>query len=313
MLSDYSVPILFLVFNRPTETKQVFKQIEKIRPKKLYVALDGPRLNNHEDKIKQKEIIEFIEASSLNARITWLKREKNLGCKMGVSTAIDWFFSQEEMGIILEDDCVPNKSFFGFMQNMLEKYKDDERIMMVTGTNYQLKSEHVTSDYFFSQHYVIWGWATWRRAWKLYDVKMKAWKNLKKTDALKHLTRDFFSKKHFESTFNLIEDNVIDTWDIQWVFTCLFNSGLCIVPRVNMISNIGIEGVHAKQVTSAHFRKTYILSNQKLIHPQGVFPDPTYDNSLHRDKSRQAVLRRMIFSRFRKSLIYPIYAHFFKK
>lgn len=311
--NKFQTPILFMVFNRLEETKQVFSEIEKINPQNLFVAIDGPRIGNKSDRVAQKQIISLIKSSPLKKNVTWLIRKNNLGCKVGVSSAIDWFFSKIDAGIILEDDCVPNQDFFYFCESMLKVYKNDTRVMMITGTNYQLQTKQIHTDYFFSQHYVIWGWATWKRAWEKYDVNMSSWPELRSLNILSYLSHDYFIKKHFETTFDLIRDDLVDTWDIQWVFACLFNSGLCIVPRVNLISNIGVSGVHATQVTSAHFRPHFSLDLKDLSSPKYIYPNYAYDLSLHRDKSRQAVVRRMFYSIFRQSKIYPFYKKYIKK
>ena len=142
-MSSFDVPILFLVFNRPDVTKKVFEQIKKAKPKKLYIAADGPRKNIPNEKEICNEVIKFVTKINWNCEVKTLFREENLGCGKAVSSAIDWFFENEEFGIILEDDCVPDQSFFGFCEQMLVKYKDDARIMMVAGTNYLLDSKNI--------------------------------------------------------------------------------------------------------------------------------------------------------------------------
>lgn len=144
---EFSIPILFLVFNRPDTTKEVFSEIRKIKPKKLYVAADGAR--NGKDQELIKKVKSIVEKVDWDCEVSYLFREKNMGCKMAVSSAISWFFDNEEKGIILEDDCLPNKSFFLFQERMLNKYEKDERIMMVSGTNSMIEHPETKFDYFF--------------------------------------------------------------------------------------------------------------------------------------------------------------------
>jgi len=179
---------------------------------------------------------------------------------------------------------------------MLEKYRNDTRIMMISGTNYFINSIEIKESYFFSKHFTIWGWATWRRAWECYDVNMNEWGRFKKENQLKYLTNNFFTKKHFETTFDLISNNKLDTWDIQWAFACFFNNSLAIVPRCNLISNIGVEGTHTiGKVTDSHFLKTYSINNQNLTHPKMVFPNKLYDEKLHNLKNKPVVLKAVVF------------------
>lgn len=243
MKQSCNTPILFLVFNRVENTKKVFEEIKKAKPKKLYIAADGPR--NAQEKRKTEAVRNYIQKN-----ITWkcavkkLFRDKNLGCKIAVSSAIDWFFENEKQGIILEDDCLPNKSFFLFCEAMLHKYKTNEKISHISGTNVQGKS-HVSESYFFSKTFNVWGWATWRRAWKHYDVSMNYWKKsrfkLFKIEKQLSLIDKLRAFRIYEATYR----GKIDTWDYQWGLLCLLQNKLSIIPKNNLITNLGFtEGTH---------------------------------------------------------------------
>jgi hypothetical protein len=316
-LSLFTTPVLFLIFNRPDTTQKVFDAIKKAKPKQLFVAADGPRENKEGEKEKCEQARKIIEQVDWDCKVKTLFRDKNLGCKVAVSSAIDWFFENVKEGIILEDDCLPDQSFFQFCKKMLEKYRNDTRIMMITGTNYFINNIEIKESYFFSKHFTIWGWATWRRAWKHYDINMDAWGKFKKEDQLKYLTNSFIIKKHFEKTFDLISNNKMDTWDIQWVFTCFFNNGLAIIPRCNLISNIGVEGTHTiGKVTDSHFLKTYSINNQNLTHPKMVFPNKLYDEKLHNLKNKPVVLKALVFDivimLFKKIKIYTVLKNIYR-
>ena len=170
------MPVLFLIFNRADTTRQVFEAIERVKPKKLYVAGDGPRADVDSDPEKCRQARQIATSVTWDCEVNTLFQSQNIGCKYGVSSGIDWFFKREEMGIILEDDTVPSQSFFFFCQELLEKYRHDHRIMHINGTNFFWNDiQHPNASYFFSQYGNIWGWATWRRAWELYDVNLSDW------------------------------------------------------------------------------------------------------------------------------------------
>lgn len=238
-----TTPILFLIFNRLDTTKRVFAEIRKAKPTKLYIAADGPR-NEKEKKITD-EVRKFVLSNiDWPCKVKTLFRDKNLGCKYAVSSAIDWFFKNEEMGIILEDDCLPSQSFFRFCQELLERYKDKNEIMHISGTNVE-KISKIKESYFFSGCFNVWGWATWRRAWREYDVKMKDWPKwrIKSLNFMKDysLINKIKSLRLYELTYR----GKIDTWDYQWDFCCLKSKGISIIPKKNLIKNLGFSiGTH---------------------------------------------------------------------
>lgn len=253
-----NTPVLFLTFNRFDTTKKVFAEIKKAKPKQLFLASDGPR-NEKEKKVVQEIRNYLLKNITWDCKVKKLFREKNLGCKYAVSSAIDWFFENVEQGIILEDDCLPSQSFFRFCQEMLEKYKDDERIMQISGTNVQGKTK-IEESYFFSKCFNAWGWATWKRAWKFYDVEMKDWEEMnslsKKTNSKDFPFQNFFGKRILKR----IKKGTLDTWDYQWIFSCLLNGSFCIIPRFNLITNIGfLMGTHTTNYKNSKSLKRFDL------------------------------------------------------
>lgn len=276
-------PILFTIFNREDTASQVFAQIKAIKPQKLYIASDGPRQN----KEKEAEIVEKIRKNILSA-IDWkcevktLFRETNLGCKNALSSGITWFFEQEEEGIILEDDCVPHPTFFEYAEKMLEKYRNDDRIMVISGTNYLPNNTETADEAYFIRYFAIWGWATWRRAWQKYDISMKDWPAQKKSKILYKYFEEPQIARHFESLFDDLYQNNNNTWDIQWVHTCLFNNALAVVPSKNLISNVGTtSGTHTTTKKSwVSEMPTYSLNCDQLQIPDRVFPDVQKETEL---------------------------------
>lgn len=266
----FQTPILFLIFNRPDLTRRVFEKIKEIQPKYLYVAADGPR----KDKIGEYELCEETRAT---IKIDWdcelktLYRTENLGCGLSVSEAITWFFEQVEYGIILEDDCLPNNSFFEFCSMLLEYYRNNETIMHIGGTNSQFGIKRNNYSYYFSKYPHIWGWATWQRAWKNYKYFFQTdRKNIEKI--FKYYDFSLKEKKYwFEHLDMLNSNNNIDTWDIQWTFSCWLNKGITIVPNFNLISNLGFNE-NATHTLSVESKLANIPTNeiQSITHPNSI-------------------------------------------
>ncbi len=276
----FDVPILFLIFNRPETTIHVFNEIKKVKPKKLYVASDGPRTGNYNDTEKCSQVKSIIENGiDWDCEVKTLYRETNLGCKIAVSSAIDWFFLNEEMGIILEDDCVPSQSFFYFCKELLDKYKDDTRVMMVSGFNFKSDNQIKDASYYFSKFSNIWGWASWRRAWKYYDVNMSNFKDFKNKKIIKNIFNSYFMQQYWLMKFEETCQGKINTWDYQWSYTLMSQNGLCIVPYKNLISNIGLDisATHTKKTNKKLFNlDRYEIDN--IIHSEFVIPDIAKDN-----------------------------------
>ena len=259
--------VLFLVFNRLNTTKQVFEAIQKAKPPRLYIAADGPREARDDEEQKVKSVRDYILLNiDWKCDVKTLFREQNLGCKMAVSGAIDWFFENEEMGIILEDDCLPSQSFFWFCEELLEKYKYDMRVFIISGYNKQNEWEKQTNDYFFSNFGGIWGWASWRRAWKHYDVKMSDIKDfIDQNNFEKQLGKRIGSLRQNTIYSNIILKNV-DTWDYQWGYTRHKNNGLACVPKCSLIENIG----YGDDATH-----TFGFNNDNVIKQEITFPVKT--------------------------------------
>jgi len=297
--------VLFLVFNRLDTTMQVFEAIRQAKPPRLYVASDGAREAKEGEADKVNAVRDYIMSNiDWECEVKTLFREHNLGCKYAVSGAIDWFFDNEEMGIILEDDCLPSQSFFWFCERMLHEYIHDSRVMMISGTNMMLDIRNeIKKDYFFSRYFTIWGWATWRSAWKLYDVEIPTWRNEIQPSDITFVSNEKYIIKYFENSFDLILHNKINTWDIQWVYICLFNYGLCLTPCINMISNVGVDGTHTTgTVTDSHFLKTYDFENiDKVTINKLVYPEQFYDIWLHQEKSLKTY-RKELFMKLLKNL-----------
>jgi hypothetical protein len=240
---NLNVPILLLAFNRPYQTQKVFEAIKNAQPNKLYFAVDGPRENKDgEAELCQKVRDIVLKNITWDCEVTTLLRGTNLGCKYAVSSAITWFFEHEPEGIILEDDCLPDASFFPFCAELLDKYRNDNRVMMISGDNYQKEKMRGDYSYYFTRYNQIWGWASWRRVWDLYDVDIKLFPEILKNGYLHDILKDKTAAQKWEKAFQKVYDGHKDTWDYQFTFSCFIHSGLCINPCTNLISNIGFDG-----------------------------------------------------------------------
>ncbi|MGN7986703.1 nucleotide-diphospho-sugar transferase [Pedobacter sp. 22226] len=232
-------PVLFLIFNRPETTIAVFEEIKKAKPKQLFVAADGPRKGNENDLVKCAVTRNLIlNGIDWPCELKTLFREENCGCGEAVSGGINWFFEHVEQGIILEDDCLPNHSFFVFCAELLKYHQNNNRIMEITGTNVLAKKLNLDKDsYYYSSYGSIWGWATWKRAWEKYDFNISGFSLQKEELIQQHGHQSDFND--WMNSFSDVYEKKIDTWDYQWVYTLWMNQGLCIVPVENMITNIG--------------------------------------------------------------------------
>lgn len=252
--------VLFLVFNRLENTKKVFESIRKAKPPKLYVASDGARNSKENETLKVEIVRKYIlENIDWKCEVKTLFRKKNLGCKLAVSDAITWFYENEDMGIILEDDCLPSQSFFWFCEELLLKYKYDKRIWHISGScNLDENIKFNDDTYYFSKLNHIWGWASWSNRWKNYDINMSKFDDFIKQDIISNITSDKLLKEFWINNFKAVKSDKIDTWDYQWYFTIWINNGLSILPTKNMISNIGFgeDALHTRD-------KLHKLSNLK--------------------------------------------------
>ena len=291
-------PVLLIFFNRPDFLKKTFEQVRKARPKKLYLAQDGPRDNNDMKKILEcREVVNNID---WECKVFKKFSEKNLGCGEGPHSAINWVFEKEERAIILEDDCVASESFFPFCDELLERYKDDERIFLITGCNFRLEEEKKESSYFFGFSGTNWGWATWKRNWKEMDYSCSWISDEHESILVKNFLYNSCPIKAnkeiklFNDTFKRVKHNErLSYWDVQWQSIKYLSNQLCIIPCVNLITNIGIgeESTHAKTTIipqKLHSRKgkfnfTYNKKYELIFplrHPKHIVRKVEYDEKV---------------------------------
>lgn len=291
-----NTPILFLIFNRPDTSQKVFDSIRDLKPKYLYVAADGPREGRLQEVELCRQTRDIISQVDWDCNIKTLYRKTNLGCGIAVSSAIEWFFQNVEYGIILEDDCLPHPSFFPFCEELLELYKDDTDIMLISGNNFQKGMKRGLESYYFSNYSHIWGWASWRRAWIKYDYDMKAFPEFLKEKKIKNVFSDY---RHIRSTLKTLKRafrKKYNTWDYQWNFTIWENNGLCIIPNCNLVTNIGFDlrGTHTHSMSQNKYRIPYAAMQFPLVHPQHRVVNRDADYFTYYNFIRKPIIEKVI-------------------
>lgn len=284
-MPNTSTPVALCIFNRPRETAATFAAIRAARPSRLFVIADGPRNERDEP---------LCAAARAAIQVDWPCEvrtnyaDTNMGCKERMISGITWVFDQVDEAIIMEDDCVADPSFFPFCTELLTRYENDERVMAIYGTSFQEKNPKFTSSdsYYFSMLPMGWGaWATWRRAWRLYDREMGAWPRLRASGALVKAFPSRGVYERFEHVWNQYYAGELPTsWDGMWVFACVANGGLCINPSLNLVENIGFNA------QATHHKTAEIGINLParslpfpLRHPTEIAPHRVADTFMFRE------------------------------
>lgn len=294
--------VAFLIYRRPDLTVRVFAEIARARPERLLVVADGPR--SDEERMSCEAARRVIEKVNWPCEVLTHYSDVNLGCKRRVSSGLDWVFQNAEEAIILEDDCLPHPSFFAFAEAMLARYRDDHRIFHVGGSCFVKR--RTGCSYYFSRYPQIWGWATWRRAWSHYDVAMAKWPAFREAGGLARTLDDPRAVAAWTALFNDMHADRINTWDHAWVFACMDNHGLTIIPSVNLVANIGfgIDATHTqfhpdlKRIANRRARAIGVIR-----HPSAIEVDKDADRSTFEfffcwQPSWWISMARIVFSRW---------------
>jgi len=302
-MKEFKIPILFIIFNRPDTTQKVFDEIKKIKPKQLFVIADGARNDREwEECNKARDIINQVD---WNCEVHKNYSDKNLGCKIRISSGLDWFFNNIEEGIVLEDDCVPHQSFFRYCEELLVKYRDNRKVMSISGDNFQDNHWRGSESYYFSNYFHCWGWATWRRAWKYYNVKMETFPEFKKQEKIKTVFRKKETQLYWGNIFNNTYHNLVDAWSYQYMYAILNEKGVNIVPNTNLVSNIGSnkssrETIIPNKITN---KKTPVAKELPfpILHPKFIKINKRSDNYTDKHLFRRK-REKGIISLFKKVL-----------
>ena len=268
-------PILLLVFNRPDETTQVFEAIRAAQPTELYVASDGARSEKEGEQAIVDAVRQIVTNVDWLCEVKTLFREVNLGCKEAVNSGITWFFENVEAGIIFEDDTVPDLSFFPYCEELLIKYADDARIGMISGNNHLPEYTLNDSSYLFSKFKWIWGWATWRRAWANQDLELKFRRSPQAMSIVQNMGYQARSERLWLTNIRKLEVKSVNTWDYQWFLSMGAQNQLSIIPRHNLVANVGFGvagATHCAGDAPVRYTETQSL-DMPLEHPKYVLPD----------------------------------------
>lgn len=298
-------PVLFIIFNRPDTTRKVFEMIRQARPQRLFIAADGPRPDKPGEAALCQQTRAVVNQVDWDCDLRTLFRDDNLGCKWGPATAIDWFFQHVEEGIILEDDCVPDPSFFLLCQELLEKYRNNLRILSISGFNFGYSPSNPVASYSFSRYMNMWGWATWRRNLKLIDYEIIEWHHINKVRFLHNQTRasliDFDWKwvKDWRKTFDDLIYKSVDAWDYCWIYAGLKHRMLSIYPHQNLIHNIGFNTDATHTHTEDHILGKIEAKSIKtpLLHPKKITRNITFEEDY---------IKKVWQSYHRKGLVYQL-------
>lgn len=271
----FATPILFIVFNKQDETKKVFNAIRAQKPVSLFLAADGSRNDKPGEKEKCENIRQWVlENIDWDCEVKTLFRDENIGCGRGPSEAISWFFEHVNEGIILEDDCMPNDSFFRFCEENLEKYRNNPLISIISGNNFQqVQPMAMDADYYFSVFPSSNGWATWRRTWKEYDYFITSWKTINQKDLLSFLFKELKYQLWWKRQFDCIyKEQPHDMWDFQFHFHCMARKQLAVIPKANLVTNIGYgpDATHSANPDSYFANVPTYELHFPLNHPENI-------------------------------------------
>ncbi len=309
--NTFSIPVLLIVFNRVDTLKRVVDVLRDIRVERLYVSADGPRTNVESDAARTKSVRDFIDKNiDWKCEVYTKYSETNQGCKRACTSAFNWFFENEEKGIIIEDDCLPDRSFFPYCEELLNYYKDDQRIGMISGYN-GCPDYPCDYSYHFTTGGSIWGWATWRRVAAGFDPQNSILKNPKIKDFLLNATTDKNETEHIFAGVNRILDGQDNGWDFSWSALLKINSQLGIVPSVNMIRNIGInaDSTHPMDENSHLFKIEVKPFSFPVKHPPCIVADRVLSmkmGAMHYPPLwKRALLKLPLFKKFYRLFVKP--------
>lgn len=301
-MSAASPAVLLLLFNRPANARRLLEHVRQARPARLYVSVDGPRPHKAGEAALVEEVRAVVAEIDWECEVRTRFERRNHGCKHGPAGGISWFFEHEESGIVLEDDCLPDPSFFPFCGELLERFRDDARVMMVSGDDFVgADALGCRTSYHAHKYQLIWGWATWRRAWVQMDLEMETWRGWSRARRWSFLSEHctgLDERLYWLENFERVADPAEDTvWDYQWLFTLWLHRGVCLSPTGNLISNVGFGGdaTHTVDRNENHGLDTRPMAFP-LVHPA----------ELSIDLGLQEAIRRRFYMPRRRGLAYVL-------
>lgn len=290
-----TAPVALFVFNRPDQTRRVFECLREQRPTRVLVVADGPRPAVPTDEDRCQQVRETVTRVDWPCDVSYRFADDNLGCDVRIPTGIDWVFSQVDEAILLEDDCLPQQSFFDYATELLSRYRDDPRVGMVAGYRRGTRSSESptgSASYGFSRYTEIWGWATWADRWSQFDASLSAWQDLRATDWLINALGDGAAAAFWHHTFDRIARDEAP-WDVCWQFACLSRGWLSAEPAVNLVANIGF-GLDATHTTERLGDEEPVQELPlPLKHPTKVAADRARDDQLEDENFSGSVRREL--------------------
>ena len=292
---SFAVPVLLIAFNRPGPTARVLEVLRELQPERLYVACDGPRATRAGED-ESCAAVRALLAPAPEGLIDWpcelerLFQPSNLGCRAGVTAALDWFFERASEGIVLEDDILVDPSFFPYCQELLERYRDDSRVGAIAANNHQRRPPADGSSYRFSIYSHCWGWASWRRAWQCYDRDLKGWPAFREGRWLEQLGGRAFART-WGGWIEALAQGQIDTWDMIWQLSCWQQGFLTVIPAAELAENIGFDA-----------DATHTLDERSPLGPRGTVPVPLrHPTVIQADRRRDADTFARLYRRSRSA------------
>lgn len=273
-MTGFHTPIAYVVFNRPEHTEKTFAVIREQRPSKLFIIADGPRPGHPTDEQRCEEVRAIVKNVDWPCEVYRNYADSNLGLKRRVSSGLDWVFENVDRAIVLEDDCLAHPDFFRFCDVLLDKYKDDSRVSVITGNNFQDDQQRGDASYYFSKYNHCWGWATWRRAWECYSGDLAFWPSWQASSAWELHVPDKAERRYWERIFTRIRAGAIDSWAYPWTGSVWYRGGLTATPNVNLVSNIGFgaDSTHTANPDS-HLAAMETTGLGEIRHPEVVVQD----------------------------------------
>lgn len=270
-IEPLATPVALCVYNRPSHTRKVLAALAKVKPGHLLIIADGPKRDHTEDHAKCHAVINLIRSLDWRADIEWNVAPINLGIRSRLQTGLSWVFDRVEEAIILEDDCVPHPSFFRFCTELIDRYRNDPRIAIICGSNFQFGADCGPASYFFSRYPLIWGWAGWRRTWQQYDGDLDEWPSLRNTSWLIEHLSDPLASAYWRAIFDKVHAG-FDTWDFQLTYSCWRANALAVQPAQNLVTNVGFgaESTFSRRADSIFTRLPTRAMQFPLIHPKSV-------------------------------------------
>jgi hypothetical protein len=279
MVSEFDVPVVLIVFNRPEHARAVFDRIAAIRPTQLFVIADGPRLDRPDDTRQCRETRAVLDRVDWPCDLRTNLSDSNLGCARRISSGLGWVFDHVDRAIILEDDCMPDPSFFSFCAELLERFKDDARVRTISGSSFLFRKSRTHWSYRFSSFHDIWGWATWRRSWRRVDMAMRHWPQVRDEGWLFDMVGENPGcAKFWASRFERTYQGRIDSWAYPYLFSCWLDHSVAVAPNSNLVSNVGVGDAATHTSRPAPYLNCPTEPmNWPLVHPPFMVCDHTSD------------------------------------